>query len=333
MDVRQPSGHASAWPRLAAGILCACAAPVGADDPPAEREAAQEIVYAAPTRPDKVGRIMAPVLVNGRGPFAFIIDIGASRSALAPRLATELGLAPDPTRLLSLRGVTGAERVASIQVDQLDAGDIQLRKQRLPVVSRDVFADADGILGVDGFARMCLAADFAHNRISITRNGCPMSRPPWLKVPGRLRADRLFVVNARIGRTPGQAVVDTGAESTMGNPALLRALELELRAADPDNAAVIVGATSQSATGSSITAPTMYLGEIGIGKMRVTFGDFEVFRLWKLEATPALVLGMDVLGTVDQLMIDYRRAEFRVLLKSSGRPALTRQTGGGSRIQ
>ncbi|MCC7200373.1 MAG: hypothetical protein IT483_12755, partial [Gammaproteobacteria bacterium] len=74
-------------------------------------------------------------------------------------------------------------------------------------------------------------------------------------------------------------------------------------------------------------------GEIGIGKMRVTFGDFEVFRLWKLEATPALVLGMDVLGTVDQLMIDYRRAEFRVLLKSSGRPALTRQTGGGSRIQ
>src|SRR5690606_10951551 len=42
---------------------------------------------------DRVGRVVAPVMVNGRGPYRFIIDTGANRSAVARHLAEELGLA------------------------------------------------------------------------------------------------------------------------------------------------------------------------------------------------------------------------------------------------
>jgi hypothetical protein len=43
----------------------------------------------------------------------------------------------------------------------------------------------------------------------------------------------------------------------------------------------------------------------------VTFGDLEVFRHWRLDAEPAILLGIDVLGTAAALMVDYRRHEVR----------------------
>ena len=39
-----------------------------------------EPLFAAPTRLDRIGRVMTHVMVNGKGPFRFVIDTGASRS-------------------------------------------------------------------------------------------------------------------------------------------------------------------------------------------------------------------------------------------------------------
>ena len=36
--------------------------------------------YVASTQPDRIGRVMAPVYINDRGPFAFVIDTNARRS-------------------------------------------------------------------------------------------------------------------------------------------------------------------------------------------------------------------------------------------------------------
>ena len=38
--------------------------------------------FATPTTLDRAGRIVAPVEINGRGPFRFILDTGANRSAM-----------------------------------------------------------------------------------------------------------------------------------------------------------------------------------------------------------------------------------------------------------
>jgi hypothetical protein len=37
-----------------------------------------------------------------------------------------------------------------------------------------------------------------------------------------------------------------------------------------------------------------------------------VFRLWELENRPAMLIGMDVLGTLGTLVIDYRRKELQI---------------------
>jgi len=81
-------------------------------------------LYAAPTSIDRIGRIMAPVMVNGQGPFRFIVDTGASRSAISPSLAERLGLVPSVEDSLTVQGVTGSDQVPSVMIDRLQAGEM-----------------------------------------------------------------------------------------------------------------------------------------------------------------------------------------------------------------
>ncbi len=65
---------------------------------PAEEEiqevkvTAREPRYVAPTLRDRLGRIWAPVYLNGKGPFRLVLDTGASNSAVMAEVATDLGL-------------------------------------------------------------------------------------------------------------------------------------------------------------------------------------------------------------------------------------------------
>ena len=176
-----------------------------------------------------------------------------------------------------------------------------------------MFADADGIFGADAFARGCLYVNFASAHVSILRTACPRVSENWETVRARLRFGGLAVVNARVGKTRVTAIIDTGAERSLGNSALLAASGLQAQADDPKSRKQVFAATSQAVFGNLIATPSIRLGSVEIGNLQVVFGDFEVFRMWGVGDEPAIVLGMDVLGTTQALMIDYRREEIRFL--------------------
>ncbi|MEA3176106.1 MAG: gag-polyprotein putative aspartyl protease, partial [Gammaproteobacteria bacterium] len=56
---------------------------------------AREPRYVSPTRRDEIGRIWAPVVINGRGPFRLVLDTGASHSAITALVALALGIPTD----------------------------------------------------------------------------------------------------------------------------------------------------------------------------------------------------------------------------------------------
>ena len=80
--------------------------------------------YVAPTRRDQIGRIWAPVLINGRGPFRLVLDTGASSSGVTAMVAMALGIPTDESPHVMLRGVTGTADVPTIKVDTLTVGDL-----------------------------------------------------------------------------------------------------------------------------------------------------------------------------------------------------------------
>jgi predicted aspartyl protease len=273
----------------------------------------EDFVYVASTSADRIGRVMAPVYVNGTGPFAFVVDTGASSSVMSPRLVTRLKLAPDPKRTKLLRGITGSEVVSTVAVQDITAGEITLPQLELPVVEPRVFADADGIFGADAFAHGCLYVNFARSQVSILRTSCPRVDLKWEVVRARLRFGGLAMVRARVGGVGVIAIIDTGAERSLGNPALLEALGLQTAAADPATRRQIYAATAQEVFGNIVATSTIRIGHADIDNLRVVFGAFEVFRMWGVESEPAIVLGMDVLGTANAMMIDYQREELRLL--------------------
>jgi hypothetical protein len=50
----------------------------------------------------------------------------------------------------------------------------------------------------------------------------------------------------------------------------------------------------------------------------MTFGDMHIFEHWKMTNKPAVLIGMDVLGLLDTLIIDYKRGELQVRVRNSG---------------
>jgi hypothetical protein len=269
-----------------------------------------EPLFAAPTRLDRIGRVMTHVMVNGKGPFRFVIDTGASRSTLAPHLARALALKPSVGRNVMLNGVTGAAEVPTVAVDSIEIGALRFEKQNLPVIFTSIMGNADGILGVAGFQDQRIDVDFKRDRVSVLEsNG---KRPHFSMVTARAsRNDNgLMIIDVRVGRRiRAKAVIDTGAERSLGNLALQTAMNKNRRRKREVVAAVVHGATADIADGDVQEIKQATIGDMKLTNLEVIFADFHVFKLWGLDKEPALLIGMDMLGVLERLVIDYRRNE------------------------
>jgi hypothetical protein len=277
--------------------------------PPAVRSPVEVSLYASPTRKDHIGRIVAPVMINGHGPYRFIVDTGASISTVSPQLVESLKLVTDDSPML-MNGITGSADVPSVLIDRMEAGDLVFKSIRLPVVWAPLMAGADGILGAAGLKSERILVDFMHNRVKIVssdRSGKPIG---FERVPAARLESGLMTISAQVGWVRARAVIDTGSERTLGNLALRDALHNINRS--KAQFADVYGSTSAIVPGQIETAPTMSLGRIKISNVDVVYGDFHIFEVWKMQAKPALILGMDVLGTVRALGIDFRTQDVYV---------------------
>jgi hypothetical protein len=128
---------------------------------------------------------------------------------------------------------------------------------------------------------------------------------------------RLVVVNALIGDVRTQAIIDTGGQTTIANLALRAALNRRstLFRGKPDQ---IIGATKDVQNGEIIPMPAIEFGSIQIRDSGVTFADMYIFKQWKLLNEPAILIGMDALGLLDTLVIDYRRRELQMRMPRAG---------------
>jgi hypothetical protein len=301
---------------MGASLRAAPVDPTGSTSQPPASEAAQpgpqtepEALYAAPTRADRSGRILAAVMINDRGPYRFILDTGANSSALAPRVAAELKL--PAAEGVQVHGVTGTAVLPGVHVDSMRAGDVVLPPAVLPVLPGDIFAGADGILGVTGMQRMRVDVDFLHDRVTIGHSSGRRATSGYVTIKANLWQGGLLLVAGRVGSIATQVIIDTGAERTIGNLPL-RAAILARRNSGEEFSTSVFGATPAVESGTYFRAPQIAIGSAKLIDLPVTFGDLHVFDLWGLTDEPALVIGMDVLGRLERFVVDYRRQEFQI---------------------
>ena len=273
---------------------------------------APEPRYVAPTLRDRIGRIWAPVTIDGKGPLRLVLDTGASRSALTPAALNKLGIQPDLDRMVLLRGTTGSARVPTVRVGQVEIGDLLAERQTMVVVD-DAFGGADGVLATTALRDRRILADFRRDRIEITRSNGERAPPGFTTLRIKLLDQHVPWVEAMVGGVRVKAVIDTGAQSTIGNLALRDALLAKRREVDPREEGVI-GVTGDLQEGRSMAAPAIQLEKIMVRRARINFVDLHIFQRWQLRDEPAMLLGMDVIGVLDTVILDYRRRELQVRL-------------------
>jgi len=311
-------GRVSCAAALLFGISCLARAEVEpAGPPPPVADALPQILvaapeprYAAPTQFDRIGRIWVPVLINEKGPFRLVFDTGASQTAVNAGVAEALGIALPTADSVTLSGATGSRTVSAIAVQSMVVGDVNLRGKRLAILA-DALGGADGVMGTEGLLDKRIRVDFGRDRISVQRSHQERAQPGFLTIPVTIVHGLLVVEDATVGGIPARVIIDTGGQGTVANEALQRALRRRLRPEDV-KATQITGVTSDVQRGDRMVIADLVVGTVRISPVEVTVGDLYIFQHWHMTRTPTIMLGMDVLGLLDTLIIDYPRRELQI---------------------
>jgi predicted aspartyl protease len=259
-------------------------------------------------------RMAVGVMINGKGPFRFLIDSGADRSVIGASLATSIGL--PSARAVTLHDIAGSSRVETVRIDSLQVGSSEMFGIEAPALLEQHLG-AQGLIGIDALSEQRLSMDFVAKTVTV-QDPRRAERSAWgqdeIVVTARRRRGQLILTEARIGKAELSAVIDTGAQVTMGNSAL------HARVFGRRNPPKAVPVKLTSVTGQPIEAQLAYLPELQIGRLKlmnvpVAFVDVPPFRLFGLADEPALLLGTDVLEAFRRVSLDFRNRKVRFVLR------------------
>lgn len=290
------------------------AVPISVAQDGAQQASTAEVIDLSP---DAHNRMTVPVRIGAHGPFDFIIDTGAERTVLSRTVASRLGLASATTA--TLVGVAGTQVVDMVEVEEINLGRRSFYGLMTPLLDARHIG-ADGIIGLDSLQDQRVLLDFAAKRMAIDDAAALGGNRGYdIVVRARSRSGQLIMANALVDGVKTQVVIDTGSDTSIGNPALHRALTRR-RAAEKTQ---LVSVTGQEIAADVMVAGAIELEGLKLGNTVLAFADAPAFHKLGLGRRPAMLLGMDQLRLFRRVAIDF--SSKRILFDLPGSPTLSRQ--------
>lgn len=303
---------------LAAPLLAGATPPAPAPaaspaSPPAAATAPGEIAPPVVVTPiiqpfdlDATRRMAVDVTVGGQGPFSFLVDTGAERTVIARELAARLGLAEGEK--LRLATIGSATTVASYRVAALRMTDLSMNPFDAPAFAGRHIGAA-GLIGVDMLENRRILIDFRKETMAI-RDSKRRARPiitddDAIVVTARNSAGRLILSGARIDGRRVDVIVDTGAQTSVGNLALQRLVASRRANRFPFFPTTLNAVSGEEVPATRTAIRRIVIEGLDINDLPVSFADSQAFRALGLADRPALLLGMDSLSLFDRVEIDF----------------------------
>lgn len=252
------------------------------------------------------GHATTPVVVNGAGPYAFIVDTAASAATISGSLSSQLALAPFPGQA-RVQGGTGSARTQIFIIDSLIVAGSETRAApaaRLDRVQSDY--DAAGIVGADVLAKGVLHLDLPDRRIAFAERGDvgDAKGAGWSAIPIRLNEVHFVLMPIEIEGEKLVALLDTGARRSILNWPAVHALGLGESSPRLTEGTPIEGATAEKIPAREMTAASIAAGDVSWQARPLTVANLPVFKPLGLSTEPAMILGLDLLREL-RLVIDY----------------------------
>ncbi|HSV03372.1 MAG TPA: retroviral-like aspartic protease family protein [Phenylobacterium sp.] len=281
------------------------------DGPAVIAPADQEPSTQLQTERDPFKHMLAPVTINKQGPFQFLIDTGANVSCVSRDLAERLALPPD--RPAPVHTPVGVRIRPTVLIERLDVGARTRRRVRTATFT-GLGPGIDGVLGVDWLAGQRLALDFKTRRLEITRSRDEFESRTRVIVPARRRLGQLTIVDADLGGHRISAMIDSGSQATICNKPL-RDLVTRMERGRPDGQphyeVKLETLAGEPFDGEMFYLPFLKFGGLQLGNVPTVYAETDIFELWGLKTTPAVVLGMDLLTQFEAVALDYGRSRVR----------------------
>jgi predicted aspartyl protease len=164
-----------------------------------------------PMTVDSAGGITVWTTINGRGPFPFLLDTGASHSVVSDTLSERLGLVP--MALTQVMTSTQFEPRRVVRIETTAIGPTAVTEILASVVEARRLAglalNIQGIIGQDFLLALNYTLDYRKKRLTWNARGTPT---PGTRLPLVVRNGRfLLQVNLGDDQAPAMLVPDSGA--------------------------------------------------------------------------------------------------------------------------
>lgn len=256
-------------------------------------------------------RMTVSVKLSGAGPYQFLVDTGADRTAVSRDLVSKLALpSAGGAQLHTISGVSqiGTARVQNVELTE--------RPETVDAAVLDrAFIGADGIVGSDLLRSERVQFDFDKQTMTIVPSREPDFRPEegTIVVRAWRKNGRLVVTDAEVDGRRLTVVIDTGSDVSIGNEALRSRLPIE------DLVDIGKNVELESVTGAKIVGDSMFIrkmtiGDITLSNLAVVITDAHTFKQLGLADKPALLLGMNAMRAFKKVSIDFANKKFRVVV-------------------
>ncbi len=247
---------------------------------------------------DRYERLTVSVTIGGVGPFHFLIDTGSQATAVSHELVDRLALRRSGEALLVAMG--SSKMVDTIELDGLEFAGRSIDGLVSPLLqARDI--GADGILGLDSLQNLRVLIDFREDRMLVASAEELGGNSGYeIVVRARKKLGQMVITDAEVDGIRTAVIIDTGAQNTVANPALIGRLRAR-------NAARI---SSVDVLGTTVLSDLAILGSMKIGNIELTdvpvgTTTSPVFDYLGLARKPAIVLGIGNLRVFDRVAIDF----------------------------
>ncbi len=246
-------------------------------------------------------RLTLPVMVEGMGPFDFMIDTGSQATAVTHRINEGLALTPYGTA--TLVGMASRRPVDVVEVDEVSFGNHTVYDLVSPVLDSQ-HVGADGILGLDSLQDFRVLIDFREQTIAVQDVSEVDNYRKGFEIIVRARQElgQLLITNAIVEGVRATVIIDTGAQGSIGNLALQERLRAK-RAQE----VITTDVNGVELTGELSFVRTLNIEGLALTNVPLTFADAPAFHALGLGDTPVISLGMQHLEMFDRVAIDFSR--------------------------
>lgn len=245
-------------------------------------------------------RLTIPVTIDGAGPYNFMVDTGSQATAITHGINDQLDL--EHLGTATLVGMASRRSVDLVELEELGLGSRTVYNLTAPILHRE-HVGADGIIGLDTLQDMRVLIDFRDNTIAVADATKAQSRNGFeIVVRARKKLDQLLITNAEIEGVRATVIIDTGAQTSLGNTALQK--RIRARRAESLTTTDVNGVEMQ---GEWAIARDIEIGGLKLTNMPIAFADAPAFEALGLKDKPVLSLGMQHLKIFDRVAIDFSR--------------------------